>query len=117
MAAGSALSFLFIEVAGIAVHRQHHIAFAIGENCWILGSQVIQELLAVFHCLLCWFGLFCCNCAEGSEDCSIDSSSIPDAFAIHSLNVFCLCFSNRLCIIVLCRLDLGSILGFDVGER
>ena len=77
MAAGSASGFFFIQVAGIAVDREHHITFAICENCRFLCGEIVHDLLASLCCIDGAFRLFRRNYTDGGEYRAINTSSVP----------------------------------------
>ena len=70
MAAGIA----FVEVAGVAVYGVYHVAFAICYDGRILGSNVVQELLQLHHCVDCGLHLLQCKCADGGKDGAVDAA-------------------------------------------
>ncbi len=45
----------FIE--GVAAYGVDHVPLVICDDGWILGSDVVQELLQSCHCVLSWFAL------------------------------------------------------------
>ena len=70
----------FVEVAGVAVYGVYHVAFAICYDGRILGSNVVQELLQLHHCVDCGLHLLQCKCADGGKDGAVDAayqSSVP----------------------------------------
>jgi len=77
VAAGSDSGLFFIQVAGIAVNREHHITCAICENCRFLHGEIVRDLLASLCCIDGGFRLFCRNCTEGGEYRAINTSSVP----------------------------------------
>ena len=52
MLLGSAVCFGFVEVPGVGVCCQHHIAGAICEDGFILGGKVVKELFCLLKCFL-----------------------------------------------------------------
>ena len=95
MAPGSASSFFFIQVAGIAVDCEHHVTFAVCENCRFLCCEIVHELLASIYCVDSRLRLFGRNCTEGGEDCAINPSAVPEKFTSHFLNVLLLFVTDR----------------------
>ena len=71
----------FVEVAGVAVYGVYHVAFAICYDGRILGSNGVQELFQLCHCVYCGLHLLQCKCAEDSKDGAVDATSIPEKCA------------------------------------
>ena len=72
----TAVGIGFVEVAGIAVYGVYHVAFAICDDGWILGCDVVQELLHSCHCVGSGLHLLQSKCAEGGKDGAVDTTSI-----------------------------------------
>ena len=51
MPAGLATCAGFAEITGIAVDGEDHVAVVVGENCIILGGNVVEELFFVLECI------------------------------------------------------------------
>ena len=81
MSSCKAVDIGFIAVPGVAVYGVDHVALAICDDGWVLRSDVVQELLQLCHCVLSWFGLLQCKCAEGGKNGAVDSLSVPEECA------------------------------------
>ena len=46
----------FTEITGVAVYGEDHVAGVVGENCIVLGGDVIQELFCMLECVNSGFG-------------------------------------------------------------
>ena len=56
----------FVEVSSVAVYGVNHVAFAVCDDGQILGSNVVQELFQLCHCVCPGLCLLQCKCAEGA---------------------------------------------------
>ena len=65
----------FVEVASITMDGIYHVAYAICNDGWVLGSYVVQELFQSCHGGYHGFRLLQCKCAERGEDGAVDISS------------------------------------------
>ena len=54
MSANSTHRVGFIEIGGVAMDGEHHVAGSVCEHGLLLCSRIIQELLAFLHGVLCW---------------------------------------------------------------
>ncbi len=48
---GSATCAGFAEITGIAVDGKDRVAVVVGENCIVLGADVVEELFRVLECV------------------------------------------------------------------
>ena len=77
MPSSMAVGIGFVEVASITMDGIYHVAFAIYDEGWVLGSYVVQELFQLCHGGYCGFCLLRCKCAECCEDGAVYTLSIP----------------------------------------
>ena len=117
MAASSDLGFFLIQVAGIAVDCEHHVTFAVCENCRLLCCEIVHDLLASIYCVDSRLRLFGRNCTEGGEDCAVNPSAVPEKFTSHFLNVLLLFITDRSRFVVFSELLFGSICFLNMWVR
>ncbi len=53
-----------------------------------MGGEVVEELFAFLHSLLCAFGLLACDGAEGREDGKVDGTRVIKYAANDALDLF-----------------------------
>ena len=49
MPSSMAMGICFVEVASITMDGVYHVAFAICDDSWVMGSYVVQELFQSCH--------------------------------------------------------------------
>ena len=112
MAPSSAASFGFIEVAGVAVNLEHHVAGREFEDGFGQGGKVIEKLVdsnfGGFGC----FALLRGKRTEGNKGCTVNSSGVVQKFTNNLLDALLVSIIEVWgCVAGVRELYFGAILG------